>query len=95
VFFRKRDENNQVVQYKARVVAQGFTHRPGIDFDETYSPVMDGITFWYLISMVVNLNLEMQLMDVFTTYLYGSFDSEIYMKVPEGIKVPEETKRNI
>ena len=95
VFVRKRDENNQVVRYKARVVAQGFTQRPDIDFDETYSPVMDGITFRYLISMVVNLNLEMQLMDVVTAYLYGSLDSEIYMKVPEGIKVPEETKRNI
>nr|AAM74357.1 Putative retroelement [Oryza sativa Japonica Group] len=95
VFVRKRDENNQVVRYKARLVAQGFTQRPGIDFDETYSPVMDGITFWFLISMAVNLNLEMQLMDVVTAYLYGSLDSEIYMKVPDGIQVPEETKRNI
>ena len=95
MFVRKRDENNQVVRYKARLVAQGFTQRPGIDFDETYSPVMDGITFWFLISMAVNLNLEMQLMDVVTAYLYGSLDSEIYMKVPNGIQVPEETKRNI
>ena len=95
MFVRKRDENNQVVRYKARIVAQGFTQRPSIDFDETYSPVMDGITFWFLISMAVNLNLEMQLMDVVTAYLYGSLDSEIYMKVPNGIQVPEETKRNI
>lgn len=84
-----------MVRYKARLVAQGFTQRPGIDFDETYSPVMDGITFRFLISMAVNLNLEMQLMDVVTAYLYGSLDSEIYMKVPDGIQVPEETKRNI
>ena len=45
VFVRKRNENNVVVRYKARLVAQGFTQRPGIDYDETYSPTMSGITF--------------------------------------------------
>src|SRR6266498_2929493 len=54
VFVRKRNENNEVVRYKARLVAQGFTQRLGIDFDETYSPVMSGITFRYLISLVVH-----------------------------------------
>ena len=95
VFVRKRNENNQVVRYKARLVAQGFTQRPGIDFDETYSPVMDGITFLYLISMAASMNLQMKLMDVVTAYLYGSLDANIYMKVPEGITVPNPTKRNM
>jgi len=48
VFVRKWNENNEVVKYKARLVAQGFTQRPGIDFNETYSPVMSRITFQYL-----------------------------------------------
>jgi hypothetical protein len=39
------NENNEVVRYKARLVTQGFTQRPDIDFNETYSPVMNGITF--------------------------------------------------
>ena len=78
VFVRKRDENNVVVRYKARLVAQEFTQRPDIDYDETYSPVISGITFRYLISMTAGLNLNMQLMDVVTAYLYGSLDSDIY-----------------
>ena len=45
VFVQKIDENNVVVRYKASLVAQGFTQRPGIDYDETYSLVMSGITF--------------------------------------------------
>ena len=81
-----------MVRYKARLVAQGFTQRPGIDFDETYSPVLDGITFWYLISLATNLNLQMKLMDVVTAYLYGSLDTEIY---PERIKVPKEGERKM
>ena len=77
-----------MVRYKARLVAQGFMQRPSIDYDETYSPVMSGITFRYLISMAAHLNLKMQLMDVVTAYLYGSLDSKIYMRVPKGLKIP-------
>jgi hypothetical protein len=45
IFFQKRYENNEVVRYKARLVAQGFTQRPSINFNETYSSIMNGITF--------------------------------------------------
>ena len=83
VFVRKRNEKNEIVRYKARLVAQGFSQRPGIDYDETYSPVMDVITFRYLISLVVFEKLDMQLMDVVTAYLYEDLDTETYMKVPE------------
>ena len=50
VFVRKRNEKNEIVRYKARLVAQDFSQRPEIDYEETYSPVMDAITFRYLIS---------------------------------------------
>jgi hypothetical protein len=45
IFVQKRNKNNEVVRYKARLVAQGFTQRPKVDFNETYSSVMNGITF--------------------------------------------------
>jgi hypothetical protein len=76
------------VRYKARLVAQGFTQMFGIDFNETYSPVMNGITFQYLISPTTQKCLSLQLMDVVTVYLYGSLDSDIYKKVPDRISVP-------
>ena len=79
-----------MVRYKARLVAQGFTQRPGVDFDETYYPVMSGITFRYLVSLVAQKGLSMHLMDVVTAYLYGSLDSDIYMKVPEGLDIPNK-----
>ena len=89
VFVRKRNEQNKIVRYKARLVAQGFSQRPGIDYEETYSPVMDATTFRYLIYLAVSEGLDMRLMDVVTAYLYGSLDTNVYMKIPEGFKLPE------
>jgi hypothetical protein len=71
VFVQKRNKNNDVVRYKAGMVAQGFTQRPRVAFNKIYSPVINEITFRYLM----------------TAYLYGSLDSNIYMKVPYGISV--------
>ena len=84
---RKRNEKNEIVRYKARLVAQGFSQRPGIDYEEIYFPIVDAITLHYLVSLSVYHKLHMHLMDVVTTYLYGSLDRDIYMKVPEGLKI--------
>jgi Reverse transcriptase (RNA-dependent DNA polymerase) len=54
------------MRYKARLVAQGFTQIPGVDYEETYSPVMDAITLQFLISLTIIENLQMRLMDVVT-----------------------------
>ena len=50
---------------------------------------MDAITCRYLISLAVSKNLEIILIDVVTVYLYGSLDSNIYMKISEEFKMPE------
>ena len=50
---------------------------------------MDAITFRFLINLAVSKGLDMRLMDVITTYLYGPMDNDIYMKIPEGFKLPE------
>ena len=44
VFVKKRNENDEIIRYKARLVAQSFSQRPSIDYEETYFPVMDAIT---------------------------------------------------
>ena len=88
VFMQKRDATNKVVRYKARLFAQGFSQRPDIDYEETYSLVVDATTFRYLISLAIHEKLGMCLMDVVTAYLYGPLDCDIYMKIPKGLKFP-------
>ena len=50
---------------------------------------MDAITFRFLIRLAVSEGLDMCLMDVITSYLYGSINNDIYMKIPGGFKLPE------
>ena len=50
---------------------------------------MDEITFRFSMNLAANKNLEMHLMYVVTTYLYGSLYTDIYMRISEGFKMPE------
>ena len=44
VFVKKQNENYEIIRYKSRLVTQGFSQRPGIDYEKTYFPIMDAIT---------------------------------------------------
>ena len=74
-----------ISRYKARFVAQGFTQRFGIDYTDTYSPVMDATSFRWLIHFTIQRSIHMHLMDMGTTYLYGDLDKDIYMKILEEL----------
>ena len=84
IFTRKLDSQGRTLRYKVRLVAQGFTQRPGIDYEETYSPVMDTISFRYFLALSVQLSLKIYLMDVVTAYLHGNLDTKLYLKHPPG-----------
>jgi hypothetical protein len=49
---------------------------------------MDAITFRFLIGLVVPETLDMRLINVVTTYLYGSLDKDIHLKIPKRFKMP-------
>ena len=70
VYIRKWNENNEIVRYKAQLIAQGFLQRLDIDYKETYYPVMVAITFKFLIGLVVSKTLDRLLMNVVITYIY-------------------------
>lgn len=75
-------------------MAQDFSQRPDIDYVDTYSPVVNVITFRYLINLAVHEKLEMRLIDVATTYLYCSLDHNIFMKVLEAFNMFEAYKNS-
>jgi hypothetical protein len=81
----KYNSDHSVDVFKARLVARGFSQKPGIDFEETFAPVARGVSVRTILAITANRDWEMIQFDVRTAFLYGDLDEEIYMQLPEGI----------
>lgn len=82
--FKRKNESDNSVRYRARLVAKGFSQKPGIDYDETFSPVVRHSTLRLLLALSVNLDLEITHLDVTTAFLNGILEEDVYMNLPEG-----------
>ena len=69
-------------KYKARLVAKGYSQVEGIDFGEIFSLVAKINSIRFILSIIVAFDLEVEQMDVKTTFLHGDPKEEIYMKHP-------------
>ena len=74
-------------RFKARLVAQGYTQKKGIDYEETFAPVSKGATLRAFLSLVAAEDLEMCALDIKTAFLYGDLDEVVYLKQPVGYEI--------
>ena len=79
VYKIKRDSNDQVERYRARLVVKGFAQKEGIDFNEIFSPVVRLTTVRVVLAMCATFNLYLEQLDVKTSFLHGKLEEEIYM----------------
>ncbi|GJY08159.1 retrotransposon protein, putative, ty1-copia subclass [Tanacetum coccineum] len=93
LFKKKTDMDGAVHTYKARLVAKGYTQTPGIDYEETFSPVADIRAIRILIAIVAYYDYEIWQMDVKTAFLNGYLNEEVYMEQPEGFVNPKYPNR--
>lgn len=84
VFKLKLDSDGKVASHKARLVARGFTQQEGIDFKETYSPVVKFTTIRLLLAFATEWDMNVHQLDISTAYLNADIEEELYMMQPEG-----------
>ncbi|GEM08938.1 gag-Pol polyprotein [Rhodotorula toruloides] len=85
VYRRKKDKHGRVTGHKVRLVAQGFSQRPGVDFRDTFAPVAKFTSIRVLLALAARQKMLIHQADVDKAYLHGSLDEELYMRIPKGI----------
>ncbi|UYV76854.1 hypothetical protein LAZ67_14002208 [Cordylochernes scorpioides] len=96
VFKTKCNSDGLVERHKARLVAKGYSQQYGIDYEETFAPVVRQSTIRMFLALAVEYNLILHQMDVQSAYLNGEIKEEIYMTQPENFvsrKYPEKVCR--
>ena len=84
LFKIKRDKDGNILRYKARFVAKGFSQKPGQDFNKTFAPVMQTSLLRSLFALAAEEDWECDHVDVKTAFLYDKVDEEIYIHAPDG-----------
>ncbi|KAL6419524.1 hypothetical protein ACFW04_013783 [Cataglyphis niger] len=78
--------SGEISRFKARLCAQGFLQKAGLNYHETFSPVVRYDSLRVLLALVAYEDLEIVQFDIKTAFLYGELDEEIYIKIPEGLE---------
>ena len=84
----KYNNDGSISRYKARLVAKGFHQQFGIDFDETFSPVVKPFTVRIILSLAVQFNWPLKQLDVQNDFLHGFLKEEVFMVQPPGYMDP-------
>ncbi|GKB99032.1 retrovirus-related pol polyprotein from transposon TNT 1-94 [Tanacetum coccineum] len=89
VIRNKKDEHGITIKNKARLVAQGYSQEEGIDYDETFAPVVRMEAIRISLAFATYMNFRVYQMDVKSAFLNGKLKEEVYVKQPLGFESSE------
>ena len=87
VFTVKRDDTGVIVKYKGRIVARGDYQEFGVNYTDTFAPVVRFGSIRLIIALAVHYRMKVHQVDFVTAFLNAPLDEEIYMRQPEGFRV--------
>lgn len=90
VFKTKRGADGEPTELKSRLVAQGFTQKYLIDYNQVHAPVARTGSIKLLATIAVHLGLKAHQLDVKAAFLHGELSEEIYMRQPPGFEDPSK-----
>ena len=89
VYKIKRGSDGSIARYKARLVAKGFLQQYGLDYGETFSPVVKPATVRIVLALVVQNRWSLKQLDVSNAFLHGVLQEEVFMSQPQGYVDPD------
>jgi hypothetical protein len=89
VWKNKEGENGEVVRNNSRLVAQGYSQKEGIDYEETFAPVAHLEAIRILLAFSVAKGFKLYQMDVKSAFLNGFVEEEVYVRQLPGFESVE------
>jgi transposase InsO family protein len=80
----KHDAEGNIKEYRARLVAQGFSQTFGVDYEETFSPITRLASLRFIAAMAARNNWAIEQMDVNNAYLNAELTETVYIQQPPG-----------
>jgi hypothetical protein len=93
VWKNKEGEKGEVVRNKSRLVAQGFSQKEGIDYEETFAPVALLEAIRILLAFSVAKGFKLHQMDVKSAFLNGVLEEEVFVRQPPGFESEKYPQR--
>ncbi|KAF7776733.1 hypothetical protein Agabi119p4_5126 [Agaricus bisporus var. burnettii] len=87
VFKVKRLADGSIERYRARLVAKGYSQRPGFDFTEVFAPTFRPASLRLIVALAAREGYKMRSVDISSAFTYGELEEEIYMRQPKGYHI--------
>lgn len=84
IYKTKYKPDGSIERHKARLVARGFQQTPGVDYKETFSPVIKPCTIRIVFTLAVTRGWTIQQIDINNAFLHGQLQESVYMNQPQG-----------
>ncbi|KAI7938193.1 hypothetical protein MJO28_015113 [Puccinia striiformis f. sp. tritici] len=90
-FRKKLGSNNEVIEFKAQICAQGFRQTYGFDYHAKYAPTGKPASLRLLMSFAVNNGMKIHQLDVRSAFLTCPLEDKVTLLPPPGYEGPKDT----